>query len=120
MQAHFDIMKFYLHQLARDEQRACFLRSVFTGIVLSAFPPSLSCGASLCSHVRCCGRGSAGSRRGTCQGASLGFRQRTSVPSARASVQNFTPDLRSAHIAACAERQSRHSAPAGSSASRAD
>src|SRR5262249_53000590 len=61
----------------------------------------------------------AGSGRGISQGASRGCRQRSVVPSAQARVRNLTPDLRSAHIAACAERHSHHSAPARSSASRA-
>ena len=55
------------------------------------------------------------SRRGTSQGASQGCRQRSVVPSLWTSVRNFTPDLRIARIAACAERQTQHCAPTGNS-----
>ena len=54
-------------------------------------------------------------RRGTSQGASRGCRQRSVVPSLWTSVRNFTPDLRIARIAACAERQTQHCAPTGNS-----
>ena len=49
------------------------------------------------------------------QGASRGCRQRSVVPSLWTSVRNFTPDLRIARIAACAERQTQHCAPTGNS-----
>jgi hypothetical protein len=65
------------------------------------------------------GRISAGSRRGTSHGLSRGCRQRFIVPSARTISRNFTPDLRSAHIAARAERHSHPSSPAVRIASRA-
>src|SRR5262249_27385776 len=52
------------------------------------------------------------------QADSLGSGQHSIVPSSWTIVRNGTPDLRSAHIAACAERQTHHCAPARSSASR--
>jgi hypothetical protein len=58
--------------------------------------------------------------RGTFQRASRGSRRRSVVPSSLTIMRNLTPDLRSAHIAAHAERHTCHCAPARSSASRED
>ena len=64
------------------------------------------------SHSGARGRRSRGLRFGTSHAGSLGCCQHLSERSSWTIVRNFTPDLRSAHIAAFAERHTHHCAPA--------
>jgi hypothetical protein len=88
--------------------------------VALTLPPTLSCGPSPRRHVRRVGPRLSKITARHLPGREPGLPPAPVVPSLWAGARNFTPDLRSAHIAACAERHTHHCAPARNSASRAN